>query len=206
MKEQTSAIVRLQSLPPVFRGSDLTLRFRWTSKTASQYLYLWKRRALVQALGGHSDVYANLLTNPAPDWEQALRAAMPSAMTIGVEALRRAGWSTQVPQRPTVAVNAAHSVFSVAPFEIAARTPGWFETVRTGKQDRTPGQPGLPVLRPAWALADMLRIQDWGHCGLWPDDIERDQIGPGDEADWQAACAAFGLPGTPLQETVIHSR
>ena len=66
---QLSAFERLRDLPALFRGGDLTRRFGWTSKTASQYLYLWKRRGLVQSLGGHSDVYANLLTDRHPDWE-----------------------------------------------------------------------------------------------------------------------------------------
>lgn len=202
MRQQTSAIARLQSLPHVFRGSDLTIRFQWTSKTASQYLYLWKRRGLVQGLGGHSDVYANLLTNPMPDWGKAVMVAMPSAVIIGIESLRQAGWTTQVPSRPTVAVNAKQSVFSVEPFEIAARPPQWFELASKGIQgDRALG---LPMLRPAWALADMLRSDGWGKCGLWPDDIEWDVVDC-DEADWQAACSAFDLPYRPLNERAASS-
>jgi hypothetical protein len=196
VKQHTSAIARLQSLPPVFRGSDLTVRFQWTSKAASQYLYLWKRRGLVQSLGGKSDVYANLLTTPAPDWEKGLLMAMPSAVTIGVEALRQAGWTTQVPNRPAVAVNSQQSVFAVEPFEVTPRDPRWFNAARSGIQG---GQPGLPALRPAWALADMLHTQGWGKCGLWPDDINPEQISAKDKKDWQTACAAFGLPGAPIQ-------
>ncbi len=99
--KQVSAIERLQSLPPLFRGADLTVRFQWTSKTASQYLYLWKRRKLVQELGGHSDVFANMLMTRQPNWEQALLLAMPSALLVGVEALRQAGWVTQVQHNPS---------------------------------------------------------------------------------------------------------
>jgi len=204
MRQQTSAIVRLQSLPPVFRGSDLTIRFQWTSKAASQYLYLWKRRGLVLGLGGHSDAYANLLMNPTPDWGKAVMAAMPSAVIIGIEALRQAGWTTQVPHRPTVAVNAKQGVFGIEPFEIAARAPKWFESASAGIQGER--ALGLPTLRPAWALADMLRTQGWGQCGLRPDDIEWDQVGDSDEADWQAACAAFGLPYRPLNGQAVASR
>jgi hypothetical protein len=204
MSQQTSAIVRLQSLPPVFRGSDLTVRFQWTSKAASQYLYLWKRRGLVKGLGGHSDVYANLLTSPTAQWEKALLMSMPSAVTIGVEALRQAGWTTQVPHRPGVAVNSKHSVFSADPFEISGRDPKWFEQAKAGFQaDRSMG---LPTLRPAWALADMLRTQGWGACGLQPDDIDWDAVTHEDEADWQAACEAFNLPCSPLLDSAMASR
>ena len=197
MRQQTSAIVRLQSLPPVFRGADLTIRFQWTSKAASQYLYLWKRRGLVQGLGGHSDVYANLLSNPTPDWEKAVLAAMPSALIIGVEALRRAGWTTQVPHRPTVAVNQKQPVYSIEPFEVELRGPKWFEATQSALQ--SPSAPALPTLRPPWALADMLLTHGWGQCGLWPDDIEWDEIGEQDEADWLAACTSLGLAEVPMK-------
>ena len=203
MSTQVSAIERLRSLPALFRGADLTVRFQWASKTA-HYLYLWKRRGLVQGLGGHSDVYANLLTQPQPDWEAALRMAMPSAVVMGVEALRRAGWTTQVPQRPTVAVQARQPVYTVVPFVATPREPTWFEQVQPGVQPSGPG--GLPTLRPAWALADLLRSPGWGACGLWPDDIAWPELSPQDELDWSAACRVFKLPATPLQQQVIASR
>lgn len=204
MRQQTSAIERLQSLPPVFRGSDLTIRFQWTSKAASQYLYLWKRRSLVAGLGGHSDVYANLLTNPKPDWGKAVMMAMPSAVAIGIEALRQVGWTTQVPHCPTVAVNAKQGVFSIEHFQVVLRDTKWFDVAKKGIQgDRNLG---LPTLRPAWALADLLRAEGWGKCGLWPDDIEWDQIEGADEAEWRAACEAFDLPYSPLYEHTSTSR
>ena len=102
MSKQISAIDRLRELPTLFRGAHLTTRFRWDSKTASQYLYLWKRRNLVQGLGGHSDVFANLLFEPFPqypNWEKALLMTMPSAVIVSVEVLRRVGWTTQIPIR-----------------------------------------------------------------------------------------------------------
>ena len=82
MKKTISAHERLTLLPAVFRGADLTVRFQWTSKTASHYLYLWKRRGLVASLGGHSDVFANLVVGREPDWEAGLRLAMPSAVLV----------------------------------------------------------------------------------------------------------------------------
>jgi hypothetical protein len=203
MRTQISAIERLQSLPSVFRGADLTVRFQWSSKTASHYLYLWKRRGLVGGLGGHSDVFANLLTHPRPDWEQALRMAMPSAVVMGVEALRRAGWTTQVPHRPTVAVNARQPVFKAEAFDITAREPVWFEQVRPGLQE---GGAGLPRLSPAWALADMLHHPGWGACGLWPDDVAWSEVNAQDESDWRSACRVFKLPATPLDELAVASR
>ncbi|MBA3057415.1 MAG: hypothetical protein KJ614_06610 [Gammaproteobacteria bacterium] len=204
MRQQTSAIVRLQSLPPVFRGADLTVRFQWTSKAASQYLYLWKRRGLVRGLGGHSDVYANLLMDPNPNWAKALLAAMPSAIVVGVEALRQAGWTTQVPHRPAVAINAKQPVFNIDPYEVMERDSKWFEAASAGIVGERAD--GLPVLKPAWALADMLQDQSWGDCGLWPDDIEWSEITAQDEQDWQTACRAFDLPQTKLQDSAQDPR
>ena len=50
---------------------------------------------------------------------------------------------------------------------------------------------------PAWALADMLKREGWGTCGLWPDDLDL-EVTAQDEADWRAACLAFGTPATRL--------
>lgn len=190
-----SAIERLQSLPAVFRGADLTVRFQWTSKTASQYIYLWKRRKLVEDLGGHSDVFVNLLVDRQANWEKALLTAMPSAVLIGIEALRMAGWTTQIP-RPAVAVKAWQSVYKTARFEINPRDQEWFDAVRQGMIANRSG--GLPQLAPAWALADLLRENEWGICGLWPDDIEWSEVTEQDEEQWKAACHALGLPEASL--------
>lgn len=202
--KQVSAIERLQSLPPLFRGADLTVRFQWTSKTASQYLYLWKRRKLVQELGGHSDVFANMLMTRQPNWEQALLLAMPSALLIGVEALRQAGWVTQIQHSPGIAVNAREPVYATTRFDIVAREPKWFSAVQRGvvREHRE----GLPMLAPAWALADLLREGEWGSFGLWPDDIDWQQVRPEDEVEWEAACKTLGLPEVSLLALEVAAR
>ncbi len=201
---QISAFERLRNLPALFRGGDLTRRFGWTSKSASQYLYLWKRRGLVQALGGHSDVYANLLVSRHPDWDAAVVMAMPSAVLIGIEALRRAGWTTQISQRPTVAVRAGHALFTMDHFEVISRGASWFDEIAPGIAGDS--REGLPTLRPAWALAEQLRDTGWGRAGLWPDDVEWSQISRADERDWRAACTALGLPATALRDLIESPR
>jgi hypothetical protein len=202
-RTQVSAFERLRDLPALFRGGDLTRRFGWTSKTASQYLYLWKRRDLVQGLGGHSDVYANLLTERHPDWEEAVVMAMPSAVLVGIEALRRAGWTTQLVQRPTIAVKSGHPLFKTEHFEVLARDPRWFEQVAPGI-DGSPDE-RLRILRPAWALADLLHRDGWEHCGLSPDDIEWAEAARA-ERDWRAARTAFGLAPMALSDMSVAPR
>lgn len=202
-RTQVSAFERLRDLPALFRGGDLTRRFGWTSKTASQYLYLWKRRGLVQGLGGHSDVYANLLAGRDPDWEGAVVIAMPSAVLIGIEALRRAGWTTQLVQRPTIAVKSGCPMFQTEHFDAVNRDPHWFDQVAPGIE----GSPdaGLRTLRPAWALADLLHHAGWEHGGLSPDDIEWSQAA-GAERDWRAARKAFGLVPVALSDMGVSPR
>lgn len=202
-RTQVSAFERLRDLPALFRGGDLTRQFGWTSKTASQYLYLWKRRGLVQGLGGHSDVYANLLADRRPDWDRAVVIAMPSAVLIGIEALRRAGWTTQLVQRPTIAVKSGHPAFKTEHFDVVNLDPHWFDQVTPGIE----GSPdeGLRTLRPAWALADLLHRADWEHCGLSPDDIEWAETARA-ERDWRSARKAFGLAPVALSDLRVSSR
>lgn len=185
-----SAVERLRALPAVFRGADLTVRYQWASKTASQYLYLWRHRGLIEPLGGHSDVFMNLIVSPDPDWEGAARLAMPSAVIVGVEALRRAGWTTQVARRVEVAVAPGQPRYHIGHFEVTRRSADWFARTRAFLRGR---DGTLPVLHPAFALADLLRRHGWGAGGVFPDDIEWDDIAPAEAGDWARAARAMGV-------------
>jgi len=196
-QHNTSSWARLQALPAVFRGADLTLRFQWTSRTASQYLYRWKQQGRVQAFGGHSDVFANLQVQPKPPWEQALLLAMPSALIIGIECLRRAGWTTQIPSAPEVAVCSSQPRYATPWFHTVPCSAAWLLRVAKGVR---PGQSGqaAPQLSPTWALADMLHRQGWAACGLTPDDLDWSAVTPKDRAEWPLAAAATGKPTGPM--------
>ena len=204
MTQYISAHERLRTLPELFRGCDLTVRHGFDSKTASQYLYLWKGRELVVPLGGHSDVYANLVLNRHPQWERAVLMAMPSAVLVGIEVLRRAGWTTQIPARPQVAVNARQRHYRVNPYEIDFRGARWFKQTAQGIVHH--GHGVLPSLHPAWALADLLRGQEWGGMGLHPDDIEWDEVDEAAEKQWGMACKAYGMDAEPISEFIVYSR
>ena len=194
--KQVSALQRLQSLPDIFRGADLTVRFGWTSKTASQYLYLWKQRKLVGELGGHSDIFTNLVTCRSPDWETVLPLAMPSSVIIGLEALRREGWITHIPTRPTVAVNTSEKVFKTDCFEVVKKPQLWFDQTRAARKNHD--KRVLTWLPAAWALADLLKNGQWGEFGLWPDDIDWTLATPETHHAWEAACQAVKLKHVPL--------
>lgn len=195
---RTAAYYRLRELPALFRGGDLTRRQGMTSATASQSLWRWKHAGLVAALGGRSDVYANLVVAPQPDWDTAVRMAMPSALIIGIEALRRAGWTTQIPVLPDVAVRVDRPHFlKIEPFAVTPRPATWFECVRPGIDD---GSSAAPTLSPAWALADLLANEGWCTCGLAPEDVEFDEATDQDRFQWVAACEAFGLEACELED------
>lgn len=189
----TSSLSRLADLPDIFRGADITLRFGWTSKTASQYLYLWKQRGLIEALGGHTDVFINQVRQSQPDWDKALLLAWPSAVLTGLEPLRRAGWITQVPVRPEITVR-GRAPARVPRFTVRGRSDAWYTRMRAGIQRI---RESLPTLRPAWALADMLATHGWRGSGLDPDDLDLSFMIARDRQDWRKAGEVLRLGRYP---------
>ncbi len=195
----TSAIERLAGLPEVFTGGDLTVLFGWKSGIASTYLANWRRAGLVKSLGRRSDVHMNLLRNREVNPELALRRVYPQAIKLGVDVLREAGWTTQIPARAEVAVPASGAPHALDGFEITTRTAKWFARVAPGIE-RTPQ--GMDRLRPAWALADMIaRAKDARVRGAWlldPADIELAAV-RGD-SDTLQALVAFALQAACVDE------
>jgi len=188
----TSAIERLVGLPEVFTGGDLTVLFGWKSGIASTYLANWRRAGLVKSLGGRSDVHMNLVRNRQVNPELALRRAYPQAIKLGVDVLREAGWTTQIPTLTEVAVPASSASYALDGFEITTRTAKWFARVAPGIE--TVAQ-GVNRLRSPWALADMIaRAQDARVRGAWlldPEDIDLAAVR--EDADTLQALGAFGL-------------
>lgn len=191
-KSYTSAAKRLESLPEVFTGSDLTVLFGWTSQIASNYLANWRRAGLVKSLGGRSDVHMNLVKNRHVNPELGLRRVFPLATKIGADVLREAGWSTQIPHLPQVAVPQPGPIYTVNGFELTGRPPHWFRRVAPGVED-APG--GIRRLQPAWALIDMIaRALDGRVRNAWllaPDDLDLKAARA--DADMSLALAAFGV-------------
>lgn len=186
----------LESLPAVFHVADLTLRLGWKPRLAQEQLYHWRRQGLVCGLGGQSGVYANLIVSRYPDWEIGLRMVMPTAVVSGLEVLRRAGWTTQIPYLITVTVSSAHRVYEVDGFEVDVQAPEWFDVMSAGV--RSGEEVALPSVAPAWALADLIRREGWCDCGVGPDDIYWDLVTINDERDWADASAALGMGTLPM--------
>lgn len=176
-RPNTSAVQRLSALPEVFTGSDLTILFGWKSAVASTYLALWRKAGLVKSLGGRADVHMNLVQNRRVNPEQALRRAYPRAVKVGVDVLRQAGWTTQIPSAVDVAIPTASGLHAIEGFHLRHRSNKWFESVSTGTLKATLG---IDQLQPPWALADMLaRAQDRRVLDAWlpdPDDLDMDAV------------------------------
>lgn len=121
-----------------------------------------------------------------------------SATLIGVEALRRGGWTPQVSWRWDVALHADDAVAIPPRFRVVRRPLHWFHTILPGLvRPRVEGE--LFCLRPVWALADLLaherrseRGPSW-FGGLNPDDVQPIETTSAERADWLAACVGFGL-------------
>lgn len=200
-RHYTSAIERLRAVSEVFTGSELTVRFSWKSAIASSYLAHWRKAGLVKSLGGRSDVHMNLVRNPHVSPELTVRRAFAQAILVGVDRLRAAGWTTQIPTLPEVAIALASTRYSIEGFALTARPDHWFQTVKPGIDKVALG---LDRLRPAWALADMIsRAQDKRVRHAWlpdPDDLELPSALTGAvRSDMAAALGAFQLAPDSLQ-------
>lgn len=194
-RNYTSAIERLRVVPEVFTGSELTVLFGWKSAIASSYLANWRKAGLVKSLGGRSDIHMNLVRNPHINPELALRRAFPLAILVGVDRLRAAGWTTQIPTLPEVAIALTSSRYSIDGFALTVRPEKWFQTVKPGVEKVAEG---IDRLRPAWALADMIsRAQDRRVRHAWlldPDDLDLHSVlRSNTRSDLAAALRAFEL-------------
>ncbi len=188
----TSAVQRLLDLPEVFTGSDLTIRFHWTSTTASTYLAKWRRAGLVRSLGGRTDVHMNLVRNRELSPEVALRRAYPRAIKVGVDVLRQAGWTTQLPSFVDVAIPSSSATHVLDGFLLSRRPERWYALVIPGVDKVLSG---IDQLRPAWALADMMaRARDGRVVGAWlmdPEDLDLDSAFS--DKEMKKALANWGL-------------
>jgi hypothetical protein len=188
----TSAVSRLAALPEVFTGGDLTVLLGWKSGICSSYLAQWRKAGLIKSLGGRSDVHMNLVRNPQVSPELALRRVYPHAVKVGVDILRAAGWTTQIPSALDVAVPTGSSLYDLPGYHLSTRTAKWYLSVAPGTDK---AHLGIDRLQPAWALADMLaRAQDARVRKAWlldPEDLDLESV-RGDKKI-SVALQAFGL-------------
>jgi hypothetical protein len=193
-QRRASAIERLRALPPVFRASDLSLRFGWSTHEVGEYLRRWKQRDLVKPTGPRAGVYFNLISEtsaPETHLEEAIATLFPSAVVVGASVLHDAGWIAQIPRQLDVAVLRRRTWPAVNGIVVHPRSMFWYRLVHSWLE-RTEGQ-GIPRLDPAFALADALKYRD-----RWvpePDDVEFPEAE--DAQRFLRACKTLGVALDP---------
>ena len=115
----------------------------------------------------------NLVRNRHVNPEAALRRVFPQATKVWADVLRKAGWTTQIPSSPEVAVPQPGPLYAVEGFLLTGRPAKWFAKVAPGILQV---HDSVVRLQPARALADMVtsavdkRVRH--ACLLAPDDLE----------------------------------
>lgn len=115
-------------------------------------------------------------------------------------------WSTQCMYRPDLAM--VEPVWMLSDdFWPVRRSKEWFELVKPGLAPELGlWFWGIPMLKPAWAMADILAENGGWGLHLAPDDIEWGAVTLHDEVEWKAACKAFDLLYQPLSDLVERGR
>lgn len=199
MGSYTSAFSRLGQLPAIFTGTDINMLFGWSSAISASYVAQWRKKEMIKALGGRSGVYFNLVVQREVDWEEGLRRVYPRAVKVGIDVLREAGWTTQIPARPEVAIPDDCAAYDIEAFDLQPRGRRWFDQVGPGVVN---DGAGMLRLRPEWALADMIyRGKDHRYKTAWmlaPDDLELDEAA--ESPQMAAALEAMGLSAEDVTE------
>lgn len=192
MGSYTSAFSRLGQLPAIFTGTDINMLFGWSSAISASYVAQWRKKEMIKALGGRSGVYFNLVVQREVDWEEGLRRVYPRAVKVGIDVLREAGWTTQIPARPEVAIPDDCAAYDIEAFDLQPRARRWFDQVGPGIVNEGAG---MLRLRPEWALADMVyRGKDQRYKTAWmlaTDDV--DFAAAAEAPQMAAALEAMGL-------------
>ncbi len=146
----------------------------------------------MKSLGGRSDVHMNLVRNRHVNPQATLRRVFPQATKVGADILREAGWTTQIPSLPEVAVPQPGPLYAVKGFLLTGRPAKWFAKVAPGMVLMNDG---LVRMQPAWALADMVaRALDKRVRHAWllaPDGLELCEVRR--DSTLPAAPAAFAV-------------
>lgn len=179
-----SASELLRALGSVFHASELGVVHGMPATVRKVYLHRWKEAGLIEPLGGRSQTFINrVAVGTQVDAarvdalrRQALKAAIPAAVEIGANPLRRAGWTTQISHINDIAVPARGLNYELeAPFRAHKRSHAWYRAMHPFLV-RDPADP-VEWLTPAAALADALFAHRTNAGWLWapdPDDLYLD--------------------------------
>lgn len=164
--QRTSAIEHLQALPDVFDLGLFVLTTGISRNAAKVMISRWASKGYVELAGPKSGIYFKRL-GASLDRSEQLQAAIlhryPSATLCGATVLHSAGWTTQIPREHHVTIEHRPSVAQFNGVSLYQRPLSWFRTVHEHngfEVDRYASPLSMRVLRPHWALADMMTFRD----------------------------------------------
>lgn len=165
---------RLPLLPVVFSMADAAaLCSDLDASRRRVMLKRWKERGLIRPAGPRSKLYYNLMLQS--DWQAVLLItvcrAYPSAVLIGPNVLRRAGWTTQIARDLHIAVLKRRTYARLDGVQIHPRSRAWYAQRTFGAS-----MEGLPTITAEQALWDSLEHQNEIWCPD-PDDLDRAECG-----------------------------
>lgn len=170
---------RLRQLPEVFSTTEAATLF---PDIDARMIRRWKERGLIRPAGPWSKLYYNCVQ--LADWHVALaivvRRVFPSAVLIGPNVLRRAGWTTQIARDLHIAVVTARTYARLDNVQVHPRPRTWYEQ----NSPFATSMEGLPSVTAEQALWDCLEHRN----ELWcpdPDDLDRTECG---EELYEAFC------------------
>lgn len=192
-----SSVSRLRQLPPVFRHGNLLLQQGASQNSVKVMLSRWATAGLVEPLGGRSGIYFNLIADssgPETRFSEAIQLRFPEAIVCGPSVLHQEGWITQIPQSIHIAVLKQESQPNIRGIELHERAKDWFIAVQEGIVEH--GLYGMPSLKPAWAMEDIL-VFETGVIGI--EDIDEDCMA---EAEFECSQARTRLSPFETQRRI----
>lgn len=202
---------QLEKLPEVFTLPETRRILGYSPTTANQTLSRWMEKGLIDALAPRSGVYFNLEKNKYAR-EQNLRLAItkkyPVSRIIGPHVLVNYGWTTQIQQYMTLALNlppikgstsSTNGYLSVPEVEFQYRSKKWWQAAIVDEAKRNKKNiyiQGFESVSPGFALVDMWMNKD---LSWFPDadDLHLEDA-PDAAQDILQACKLLGVDPDPL--------
>jgi hypothetical protein len=157
-RKRRSAFEILSDLPPVVDLRDIRIGANTSHELAIAAAYRWKKAGYLSPFA--EEVYFNVAGHRAGPERHLLQAVekaqhMPFVM-IGLSALHEAGWTTQRPAKPELAIATNSTIRTWRRMEgVTAEGRGvrWFQTAWENSYE---GTGGFRYLAPEYALVDVV--------------------------------------------------
>ncbi len=206
MSQKNSAYSRLGSMPEVLTLSSAMRLLGMDIDSTRVTLSRWAKAGMLQLAGPRAGIYYNLVANRNAAQDRlvdVIRQVHPMAVLSEASVLHSCGWTTQIPYDLSVNVEQRKTHPALFGVRIHQRSIEWFKAVKAHGGLVSPSEAdfstyGLPALKPAWALADMMIDPDAWH----PDEDDLD-IPDGLEPAVEEASGILHAVGDPSQSFIM---